>query len=195
MRRDLLVMLMAGNAGAQDGGLTLDALATSARGRLGPEWKVEGTSAALQLSRTVSLETADSPAAVAQPATFSFVLTIGATVSPAQRLALMKRNDSIRARLDALHRLMRAFECDEQRQAWTEGGCFNPRTESERKQVRHVRALERQLAESPAYHLGDFRSVSLEALVNGERRRWFHVVRCSDCDTVEKLLRSFLAAY
>lgn len=191
----LLIMLMAGPALAQDGGLTLDALAAAVRGRVAKEWTVELRSDVLRLSRAVTVEAADAREPLARPATFSFVLSVGATMSPQQRTSLMKRNDSLRATLDALHWRMRAFECDEQQQAWAEGGCFNPRNASERKQVLAHRAGERRLVEPPANHLGDFRPIRLEVFVNEERRRWFHLVHCGDCEPVEQLLRSLVVPY
>lgn len=195
MRLLLVIVLTATPALAQDGGLTLVALSAEVRGRVAPEWTVERTSDGLRLSRAITVEAADAHLPVARPATFSLVLTAGAPLSQKQRAAQMKRNDSLRKQLDALHRKMRAFECDEQRQAYAEGGCFSPRNQAEAKQALAARTLERQLAEVPTHHLGDFRPVRVEAFVDAERRRWFHVVRCGDCEQVEQLIPSLLTPY
>ncbi|MDP3237501.1 MAG: hypothetical protein Q8N26_32235 [Myxococcales bacterium] len=122
----LLLLVMPAPALAQDGGMTVEALAARVAPLLPAGAPTIVRSDFVGVAMKAQLSEADQPHPTPRTVDITLGLRVGPKVTPDQRRALETRNDSLRKKLDTMERSMRGFECDEQESAWAQGGCFHP---------------------------------------------------------------------
>ncbi|MDP3506070.1 MAG: hypothetical protein Q8S33_37375 [Myxococcales bacterium] len=191
----LLLLVMPAPALAQDGGMTVEALAARVAPLLPAGAPTIVRSDFVGVAMKAQLSEADQPHPTPRTVDITLGLRVGPKVTPDQRRALETRNDSLRKKLDTMERSMRGFECDEQESAWAQGGCFHPKTKAQVQQVDAYKRIEKKLVAVPTHHLGDFTSATVETAIDGLPARWYHQLSCDGCDGLRARLLALLTAY